>query len=89
MDAEIPSEPGEQRKAEEADEQHLTTQQQELWNVLLQRKHTDIRELQFSHVRVFSDSLNLQKRATKSDTSGHCLPSSEDMLCSFWELQIT
>ena len=30
----------------------------------------------FSHGRVFSDSrnLNVQKRATKSDTSGHCLP---------------
>ena len=30
--------------------------------------------VQFSHVRVFSDSRNVQKRATKSDTSGHCLP---------------
>ena len=35
------------------------------------RKHTDIRELhakhvQISHVRVFSDSRNVQKRATKS-----------------------
>ena len=29
--------------------------------------------VQFSHVRVFSDSRNVQKRATKSDTSGHCL----------------
>ena len=29
--------------------------------------------VQFSHVRVFSDSRNLQKRATKSDTSDHCL----------------
>ena len=27
----------------------------------------------FSHVRVFSDTRNVQKRATKSDTSGHCL----------------
>ena len=40
--------------------------------------HTDMRELyafrvQFSHVRVFSDSRIVQKRATKSDTSGHCL----------------
>ena len=32
--------------------------------------------VQFSHVRVFSDSRNVQKRATKSDTSGHCLPPS-------------
>ena len=32
--------------------------------------------VEFSHVRasVFSDSRNVQKRATKSDTSGHCLP---------------
>ena len=29
--------------------------------------------VRFSHVRVFSDSHNVQKRATKSDTSGHCL----------------
>ena len=29
--------------------------------------------VQFSHVRVFSDSRNVQKRATKSHTSGHCL----------------
>ena len=29
--------------------------------------------MQFSHGRVFSDSRNVQKRATKSDTSGHCL----------------
>ena len=29
--------------------------------------------VQFSHVREFSDSRNVQKRATKSDTSGHCL----------------
>ena len=29
--------------------------------------------VQFSHVRVFSDSRNVQKRATRSDTSGHCL----------------
>ena len=29
--------------------------------------------MQFSHVRVFSDSRNVQKHATKSDTSGHCL----------------
>ena len=40
--------------------------------------HIDMRELhafrvQFAHVRVFSDSSNLQKRATKSDTLGHCL----------------
>ena len=42
------------------------------------RKHTNMRELhakrvQCSHVRVFSDSRNVQKSATKSDTSGHCL----------------
>ena len=52
----------------------------------LHAKHTDMRELhakrvqlkrvQFSHVRVFSDSRNVQKRATKSDTSGHCLDTS-------------
>ena len=29
--------------------------------------------VQFSYVCVFSDSHNMQKRATKSDTSGHCL----------------
>ena len=29
--------------------------------------------VQFSYVRIFSDSHNVQKRATKSDTSGHCL----------------
>ena len=29
--------------------------------------------VRFSHVRVFSDSRNVQKRATKSETSGHCL----------------
>ena len=29
--------------------------------------------VRFSHVRVFSDSRNVQKRATKFDTSGHCL----------------
>ena len=34
--------------------------------------------VQFSHVRVFSDSRNVQKRATKSDTSGHCLAPAED-----------
>ena len=28
---------------------------------------------QFSHVRVFSDLRNVQKRVTNSDTSGHCL----------------
>ena len=38
----------------------------------------ELRELhafhvRFSHVRVFSDLRNVQKRATKSDTSGHCL----------------
>ena len=37
--------------------------------------HARIARVQFSHVRasVFSDSRNVQKRATKSDTSGHCL----------------
>ena len=29
--------------------------------------------VRFSHGRVFFDSHNVQKRATKSDTSGHCL----------------
>ena len=29
--------------------------------------------VQFSHVRVFFDSRNVQKSVTKSDTSGHCL----------------
>ena len=42
------------------------------------KKHTAVREshvkrVQFSNVRVFSDSRNVQKRATKPDTSGHCL----------------
>ena len=41
------------------------------------RKHTDMRELhafrvQFSHIRVFSDLRNVQKRKKKSDTSGQC-----------------
>ena len=31
------------------------------------------KRMQFSHVRVFSDACTVQKRATKSDTSGHCL----------------
>ena len=31
------------------------------------------KRVQFSHVRVFSDSRNVQKRATKTDTSGHCI----------------
>ena len=31
-----------------------------------------VRRVRFSHVRVFSDSRNVQKHATKSDTSGHC-----------------
>ena len=37
--------------------------------------HTFLRSkrVQFSHVRVISDSRNVQKRATESDTSGHCL----------------
>ena len=35
------------------------------------------KRVQFSHVRVFSDSRNVQKRATKSDTSGHCLAGSK------------
>ena len=35
------------------------------------------KSVRFSHVRVFSDSRNVQKRATKSDTSGNCL------LCTF------
>ena len=53
-------------------------------HVELVRKHTAMREshafpamreshakrVLFSHCRVFSDSLNLQKRATKSDTLG-------------------
>ena len=34
---------------------------------------TRAKRLHFSHVRVFADSRNVQKRATKSDTSGHCL----------------
>ena len=31
------------------------------------------KSVQFLHVSVFSDSSNVQKRATKSDTLGHCL----------------
>ena len=31
--------------------------------------------VRFSHGRRFFDSLNVQKRATKSNTSGHCLGS--------------
>ena len=46
------------------------------------KQHTDMRESQafrvrFAHVRVFCDSRKVQKRATKSDTSGHCLASME------------
>ena len=49
-----------------------------LLHVAQVRQHTNMRELhvkcmQFSHIRVFSDSRNVQKRATKSDTWGHCL----------------
>ena len=40
-------------------------------HIVLVRKHTF--SVQFSHGRVFSDSHNVQKRLTKSDTSGHCL----------------
>ena len=45
------------------------------------RKHTAMLEshafcVRFSHGPVFSDSRNVQKRATKSDTSGHCLDTS-------------
>ena len=32
-----------------------------------------LKRVRFSHVRVCFDSPNVQKRATKSDTSGHCL----------------
>ena len=32
-----------------------------------------LKHVHFLHVSVFSDSCNVQKRATKSDTSGHCL----------------
>ena len=32
--------------------------------------------VQFSHGRVLFDPRNVQKRETKSDTSGHCLPRS-------------
>ena len=35
--------------------------------------------VQFSHGRVFSDSRNVQKRATKSDISGHCLVLTSDV----------
>ena len=31
------------------------------------------KRVQFSHVSVFSDLHNVQKREIKSDTSGHCL----------------
>ena len=39
----------------------------------LHAKHTVFKRVQFSYGSVFSDSCNVQKRATKSDTSGHCL----------------
>ena len=35
--------------------------------------HIFARCTRFSHGRRFFDSRNVQKRATKSDTSGHCL----------------
>ena len=39
----------------------------------LQFRELHAKLVRFSHVRVFSGSRNVQKRATKSDTSGHCL----------------
>ena len=41
-----------------------------------------VERVQFSHVRVFSDSRNVQKRATKSDTSGHCLVRGDKLFTS-------
>ena len=41
--------------------------------------------VQFSHVSVFSDSRNVQKRATQSDTLGHCLGTT---LASFDRLSV-
>ena len=36
-------------------------------------RETHAKRVHFSHVRVFFDSRNVQKRVTKSDTSGYCL----------------
>ena len=41
-------------------------------------RESHAKRVRFSHVRVFSDTRNVQKRATKSDTSGHCLPTRPD-----------
>ena len=38
------------------------------------------KSVRISHVREFLDSCNMQKRATKSDTSGHCLLSAHRVL---------
>ena len=43
--------------------------------------------VRFSHGSVFSDSRNVQKRATKSDTSGHCVEWSKCWVGASWELQ--
>ena len=65
-------------------------------HVVRVEKHTDMRETHaklvcFSHVRVFFYSCNVQKRATKSDTSGHCLggdsspgPAADPWLLGLW-----
>ena len=44
------------------------------WPEVYDLCHTShAKRVRFSHVRVFSDSRNVQKCATKSDTLGHCL----------------
>ena len=49
-----------------------TRQWPEVYNLCHTFLHV-AKRVRFSHGRVFSDSRNVQKQATKSDTSGHCL----------------
>ena len=41
--------------------------------VLFSHVRVFLNRVRFSHVRMFFDWSNVQKRATKSDTLGHCL----------------
>ena len=43
------------------------------WPEVYDLCNTFLKRVRFSHGRVLFDSRNVQKRATKSDTSGHCL----------------
>ena len=47
------------------------------WPEVYDLCHTLLKRVRFAHVRVCFHSRNVQKRATKSDTSGHCLGKNE------------